>query len=55
MEEIFDYLIENYYKKYGQYSGEGIMQSDKPLIEAPDILSDIADDIIKFEVEYTDL
>lgn len=52
--KVFDHLIENYFKKHGSYCGESIMQSDDPQIYAPELLSEIADDIIKFEVDYGD-
>ena len=50
--KVFDYLMENFYQKYDSYLGESIMQSDDPQIYAPEVLAEIADDIIKFE--YTD-
>lgn len=37
--------LTKYFEKYG--CGECIMQSDNALIEAPEVLSDIADDILK--------
>ena len=37
--------LTTYFEKHGV--GECIMQSDEALIEAPEILSDIADDILK--------
>ena len=50
--KVFDYLMENYFKEYECYFGECIMQSDDPQAYAPVVLSDIADDIIKFDVKY---
>jgi len=47
---VFDFLMENYFKKYDCFFGEGIMQSDDPQIYAPEVLADIADNLIKFEV-----
>jgi len=38
-----------YYQKH-HHDGEGIHQDDDSIIEAPSVMSDIADDIIKFEV-----
>ena len=32
---------------YASNSGEGIMQSDNTIIDAPDLISDIVDDILK--------
>lgn len=48
-EKVFDYLIENYYCMQKSFSGEVIMQDDDSIIEAPHILSKIADNIIKFK------
>jgi hypothetical protein len=48
--KVFDFLIENYYKKHG-FLGEILMQDDKALISGPEVLADIADDVICFEVE----
>lgn len=46
---VFEKLMESYFKEYGAYSGEVIMQSDDPIIYAPEVLAEIADDIIRFE------
>jgi len=32
---------------YASHSGEGIMQSDNTLIDAPELISDIVDDILQ--------
>lgn len=32
---------------YAAHSGEGIMQSDNTIIDAPDLISDIVDDILQ--------
>jgi hypothetical protein len=37
-------MLTKYFEKYG--IGEVIMQSDNALIEAPELLADIADDIL---------
>lgn len=50
---VFDRLI-SFYFHHGAFSGESIMQSDGPTIDAPTLLSEIADDIIKFQTEYTE-
>ena len=34
------------------FSGECIMQSDAPQLTAPELLSDLADDIFKFNTTY---
>ena len=46
--------IENWIRKYHATAGEVIMQSDDCIISAPDLLSDIIDDIIKPEVDFKD-
>lgn len=46
---IYDKIIK-YYKTHENFSGEGIMQSDDCIIDAPSLLCDIADDLIKFDV-----
>lgn len=51
---VFDKLIKDYYIKYGSFTGESIMQSDDPQIYAAELLSNIADDIIKFKVDWKD-
>ncbi len=48
---VFAKLI-NWYFKHEQFSGEGIMQCDGPLIDAANILCDIADKIIQFDVKW---
>jgi hypothetical protein len=37
-------MLTKYFERYG--FGECIMQSDEAIIEAPELLSDIADDIL---------
>jgi len=49
---VFDKIL-SFYKEHEVFSGESIMQSDIGM-DAPELLSDIADDILKFKVEYTD-
>lgn len=38
-------------KKHDAYHGEVIMQDDDCIISAPDLLSDIVDELFKFEVK----
>ena len=47
---VFERVME-YFKKCKCFAGEVICQSDNPIIEAPNVLCDIADDIIKFKEE----
>jgi len=52
--EVRDAVFERvmkYFKEYECFAGEVIHQSDDPLIYAPNVMSDIADDIIKFKWE----
>ncbi len=48
---VFTRLIE-YFKKHEAFSGESICQSDGPTVDAINVLSDIADDIITFDVNW---
>ena len=50
-DEVFDALIK-WYMEMEAFSGESIMQADEPQLTAAEKLSDIADDIIKFDVQY---
>jgi hypothetical protein len=50
---VFYKLIE-WYTKHQLFSGESIMQSDRGIIESPVLLSDIADYVIKFDVQWKD-
>lgn len=44
--------LEKWIIKHRAVAGEVIMQNDDCLIEAPDLISDIVDDIIKPEYDY---
>jgi hypothetical protein len=46
---VFDRVMK-YFVKHEAFHGEVIMQMDDPIIDAPTVLADIADDIIKFKV-----
>lgn len=52
-QELFDKVLAFYFE-HESFSGEGIMQSDGPLIAAPELISDIADDIFKFKTTWPD-
>ena len=45
--------ILKWYFKHRKFCGDGIMQSDDTTIDAPELLSDIADDLFKFKIKYT--
>lgn len=48
---VFEAVI-GFFKEHEAFNGECIMQSDDPIIYAPELLSEIADNIIEFKVEY---
>lgn len=46
--------IDAWIRKHDATAGEVIMQSDECIISAPEILSELVDDIIQPEVSYGD-
>ncbi len=50
-QKVFNNLLE-FYAKHEAFSGESICQSDDPQIEAPELLSEIADNIFQFKVDW---
>lgn len=46
-EKVLDWFIQ-----VETFSGEGVMQNDTPLLEAPQLLVDLADDIFQFDVKW---
>ena len=46
--EVFNRLIE-FFIKHEAFNGEAIYQNDNPLLDAPELLSDIAENIIQFK------
>lgn len=48
---VFDEVL-NYYKKHHSFHGEVIGQCDNCIIDAPIVLANIADKVIKFKVYY---
>lgn len=48
---VYDRVLK-FFVDMESFCGESIMQSDDPIIEAPIVMSDIADDLFKFDVEY---
>lgn len=48
---VFEKVI-SFFEKHESFHGEAIMQSDDPQIYAPQLMADLADDIIKFELKY---
>ncbi len=49
--DVFEGLVA-WYTKHESFEGECLQQCDEPQLDAINILSKIADDIIKFKVEY---
>lgn len=49
--KVFDRIME-FFIKHECFDGESLCQMDNPQIEAPMLLSEIADDVIKFEVDW---
>ena len=50
-DKVFDRLID-WYIEQEAFHGECIQQSDRCVMDAPNILSEIADDIIKFDAKW---
>ncbi len=48
---VFDHVV-GWYQSHGYYSGEGIMQADKPQETAAEMLAYLADNVIKFQTEW---
>jgi hypothetical protein len=50
-ERVMEYII-----KHEAFCGESIHQSDKPILDAPNVMSDIVDNILNIEeIEYDDI
>lgn len=57
-QEIRDAVFERvmkYFIEHEAFFGESIHQSDDPIIDAPNVMSDIADDIIKFKFQSEEM
>ncbi len=48
---VFDRVMA-FFKEHESFCGESICQCDGPIIDAPNVLADIADDILCFKVEW---
>lgn len=48
---VFEKVLK-FFTDHGAFTGEAIFQSDGPQIDGPDLLSDLADDLFKFNVEW---
>ena len=51
--EVFKRVIE-FFKEHECFSGECMHQCDGPQLAAPEFLSDLLDDVLKFEVNFGD-
>lgn len=52
-EKVFARVMQ-YFKEHDTYTGEGIHQTDNCIIDAPNVMSDIADDILECRHEEDD-
>ena len=52
-EAVFNRVLQ-YYETHEAFAGEAINQSDDPIIDAPRVMTDIADNILRFNVVYKD-
>lgn len=52
-QRVFDRVMA-FFRKHEAFHGETICQCDRPMIDAPGVLADIADEAIGFKVTYTD-
>lgn len=50
-DRIFNMMLD-FFKKVDMFNGESLGQSDEICIEAPNILSEVAENGFRFEVEY---
>ena len=50
---VFEKVLD-YFKEHEAFCGESILQMDNPVIEAPHVMADIADNVIKFKYECKD-
>jgi len=52
-DQVFERVMK-YFQEYNAWGGEVIHQDDDCIIYAPNVLSDIADDIVKFKITSDD-
>lgn len=53
-EEVFEAMTD-WMIKHGAYSEESVMQCDRCIIGAPELIADIIDDIIKPEIKENEI
>lgn len=51
--KVFDHLMA-WFRSHGCYRGESIMQNDAPQTTAAEMLSELADDVLDFDVRWED-
>ena len=52
-ERVFEHVLA-FLTKHEAFSGESIMQSDDPQIEAPEFLAELVDEVFQFDTEVKD-
>lgn len=50
-EKVFNRLFQ-WYLKHETFTGESIMQSDKPCMDAPVFLSELAEEVFEFKANW---
>lgn len=50
---VFNAVLE-FFKKHDKFCGDSISQSDGPIVDAPNLLCDLADNIIGFKITWKD-
>ena len=50
-EAMFDAVLK-FFVKHQQFSGEGVSQSDGPQLDSPELLGELADEILCFKTEH---
>ena len=49
--EVFNRVL-HFFAKHEVWTGESVMQSDAPQLDAPSFLADLVDDVLRPEMEY---
>lgn len=50
-DKLYNMML-NFFKTHEVYNGESIQQCDVPQINSPELLSEIADEIFKFDAKW---
>lgn len=51
IEKVYEKLL-HWFVAHDAYSGEIIYQSDSCMIAAPELLSELAEDVFRFDIDY---